>query len=99
MSQLWGVFRLISPGTGILDCFVVVPQLPLDREYQFFFPASLKVWVYVVLLRLYLKRTGHKNVGQEDKMHKRAGLKPMKSSENKVTMSGEMNGKRGQEKR
>jgi len=51
--------------------------------------------LYSVLLRLYLKITGHKNIEQEDKGHKRIGLKHMKSSENKVTMSGEMNGKRG----
>ena len=38
-------------------------------------------------------------MGQEDKRHKSVGLKPMKSSENKVTTSGEMNGKRGQEKK
>jgi hypothetical protein len=54
--------------------------------------------LYSVLLRLYLKRTGHKNIEQEDKRHKRVGLKQLKSSENKVTTSGEMNGKRGQEK-
>jgi hypothetical protein len=36
---------------------------------------------------------------QEDRRYKRVGLKHMKSSENKVRMSGEMNGKRGQEKR
>lgn len=80
LSRLWDVFRLISPGTGILKSFYLgflTPtrfrqyQLPLSR-----IPKSLGL--YSVISRLLLNRTSHKVMQEEDKKCKR--IKHMQAS-------------------